>query len=173
MKTLLLIRHAKADWPEGKAPAHATDRDRPLTTRGEADAVQMAHRIQQLKAVPELLISSPVLRAATTARIMAREWQYPEEAIQWQPRLYQADLTDFIETITNLPDTYKSIALFSHNPGITLFANALTTYNLQHIPTCGVVAFHVQTTDWARFWQAEKKLWFFEYPEKLQQQSRV
>jgi phosphohistidine phosphatase len=168
MKTLLLIRHAKADWPEGKAPANATDRDRPLTARGEADAVLMAHRLQQLKAVPELLISSPVMRAATTARIMARAWQYPEETIQWQPRLYQADLTDFIETITALPDTYKSIALVSHNPGITLFANALTTYNLQHIPTCGVVAFHVQTMEWARFWQAEKKLWFFEYPEKLQ-----
>ncbi|MBX6380153.1 MAG: histidine phosphatase family protein [Thermoflavifilum aggregans] len=172
MKTLLLIRHAKADWPEGKAPANATDRDRPLTERGEADAVRMAQRLQQLKAVPELLISSPALRAATTARIMAHEWNYPEDAIQWQPRLYQADLTDFIETITALPDTWKSIALVSHNPSITLFANALTAYNIQHIPTCGVVAFHVQTTEWARFWPAEKKLWFFEYPENLQQ-SRV
>ncbi|MBX5438528.1 MAG: histidine phosphatase family protein [Thermoflavifilum sp.] len=169
MKTLLLIRHAKADWPEGKAPAHATDRDRPLTARGEADAVQMARRLQQLKAVPERLISSPVLRAATTAQLMAQEWHYPTDAIQWQPNLYQADLTDFIDTIKAVPDHYKIIALVSHNPGITLFANALTAYNIQHIPTCGVVAFHVQTTEWARFWQAEKRLWFFEYPEKLQQ----
>ncbi|MCL6523506.1 MAG: histidine phosphatase family protein [Thermoflavifilum sp.] len=166
MKTLLLIRYAKADWPNGEPPPQASDRDRPLTTKGESDARQMAKRVQQLKAVPELLISSPVLRAATTARIMADEWQYPEDRILWQSRLYQAELTDFIETITAQPDTYKSLALVSHNPGITFFANALTTYNIQHIPTCGVIAFHVQTNEWKRFWQAEKKIWFFEYPGK-------
>ena len=42
MKTLILIRHAKSDWPE-----NTEDFDRPLSEKGFKDAEKMSHYLKQ------------------------------------------------------------------------------------------------------------------------------
>src|SRR6218665_523789 len=62
-RTLVLIRHAKSDWGN---PGQA-DFDRPLNARGKKNAPEMGKRLQQKQVIPDLIISSPAMRAATTA----------------------------------------------------------------------------------------------------------
>jgi phosphohistidine phosphatase len=163
MKLLLLIRHAKSDW---SVPGQE-DFDRTLNEKGKKDAPVMAKWLAQKKVIPELIISSTANRAGTTALLMAKTWLYPEQRIIWKPELYHAGLSTFSEIITNTPDKVKSVALFSHNPGISLFANALTPDIIENIPTCGVVGVKADTNSWGNFMKAEKKLVIFEYPKMI------
>jgi hypothetical protein len=63
MKTLLLIRHAKAEPPA----AGIVDHDRTLADRGRRDAPEMGRRLERLNLKPNLMISSTAARAAATA----------------------------------------------------------------------------------------------------------
>jgi phosphohistidine phosphatase len=67
MTEFLLMRHAKSDHPSG-----VIDRDRPLTARGRDSAAAVGRTISAYGAVPDTILTSPALRARSTAEI-ARE----------------------------------------------------------------------------------------------------
>jgi phosphohistidine phosphatase len=62
-------------------------------------------------------------------------------------------------------DEFESIAVFSHNDGITNFANQLTNARIDNIPTCGIFAIKIKTESWKDFKEAGKEFWFFDYPK--------
>ena len=160
-KQLLLVRHAKSDW----ADASLSDFDRPLNERGKKDAPAMAHRLLDKKVNIDAFISSPAKRAKKTAGIFAKEYKKDKEGIILKEELYMASSPVFFEIITGTDNKFESIAIFSHNPGITDFANLLTTARIDNIPTCGVFAIKVDCTDWSDFHNAPKEFWFFDYPK--------
>jgi phosphohistidine phosphatase len=55
--------------------------------------------------------------------------------------------------------------LFSHNPGITDFANSLTSARIDNLPTCGIFAVKIDTERWDNFKEAKKEFWFADYPK--------
>src|SRR5690606_3665424 len=122
MKTLLLIRHAKSSWND----PDQDDFDRPLNKRGKQNAPEMAGRLLHKGMVPELIVSSPAKRARTTAKIMAREWKYPKEAILLEEELYLCYASTFLKVITKIDDDFDVVAIFAHNAGIPDVANSLT-----------------------------------------------
>lgn len=159
MKELLLIRHAKSSWDDFSIP----DFDRPLNERGKRDAPEMAERLRKQKVNIEALISSPAKRAKKTAEAFGKEFDIQPVFID---ELYHANDQAFINAILKIPDDVKTAAIFSHNPGITEFANTLTDTRTDNIPTTGVFAVKIETQGWEDFLRAEKKFWFFEYPKK-------
>ena len=66
-KQLILVRHANA---RRGAPGLA-DFDRTLDHAGVSEAQEMAFRIKNRKLIPDLIISSPAIRAISTAKIFA------------------------------------------------------------------------------------------------------
>src|ERR1700682_5676255 len=76
MKTLFLIRHAKSSWDDTALP----DKDRPLDGAGKRDAPKMGKRLAKRDAQPDLILSSPAMRALTTAKIIAKKLDYKLEA---------------------------------------------------------------------------------------------
>ena len=86
-RRLTLVRHAKSDW---SLPGQQ-DWDRVLNKRGQQDAPEMARRLRSRKLKPDLMLSSPAVRALTTASVMARELRVPAERIAADERLYLAD----------------------------------------------------------------------------------
>ncbi|MGE7773302.1 MULTISPECIES: SixA phosphatase family protein [Chitinophaga] len=162
MKTLLLIRHAKSSWND----PDMDDFDRPLNKRGKQNAPEMAIRLLGRGLLPELVISSPAKRARTTARIMAKEWNYPREAILLEEELYLCYASTFLKHITRIDDDFNIVAIFAHNPGITDFANYLTEeIRIDNVPTAGVFAISADTEKWEDFDRAPKKFLFFDYPK--------
>ena len=165
MKHLLLIRHAKSDW---NSPSLG-DFDRPLNDRGKKDAPVMAHRLLDKKIKIDAFISSPAKRAKKTASIFAKQYDRDKDEIIFKEELYAASTDAFREVIRNVSDKYDSIAIFSHNPGITDFANSLTESHIDNIPTCGIFAVKVDTKHWSDFNDAEKEFWFVDYPKAGQE----
>jgi len=85
-------------------------------------------------------VSSPALRAKTTAELFVTEYHRKQKEILFVPSLYHAGPETFYEVISKLNDAYDHVALFSHNPGITDFADSLTDNQISHMPTCSVFA---------------------------------
>ena len=161
MKTVFLIRHAKSDWGEPSL----SDFDRPLNERGKRDAPVMAHRLLDKKIKINAFISSPAKRAGKTARIFAKEFRVDKDDIIYRDELYGAAEDVFYDVIRNADNKFESIAIISHNPGLTDFANLLTDTRIDNIPTCGVFAVTIETDSWSSFKEAGKNFLFFDYPK--------
>lgn len=161
MKTLLLVRHAKSSW----ADPGMDDFDRPLNERGRKDAPEMARRLAGLHVIPDLIITSAARRARKTAEAFATELDIKEKNILELKELYLAGRHDFLSVIKKIPDTSSIVAVFSHNPGITEFANSLTNTRVDDMPTCSIYALKIETEKWKDFETAEKQFLFFNYPK--------
>lgn len=160
MKTLILVRHAKSDWGD----PGLDDIDRPLNERGKRDAPAMARRLLDRKIKIDLYISSPAKRAARTAKAFLEEFDAKKKKLIYREDLYLAPPSVFYEAISETDDDADTIAVFSHNEGITEFANQLTSTRVDNIPTCGVFAVKIDTNTWKGFRDAPKEFWFFDYP---------
>lgn len=163
MKTLTLIRHAKSSWDEpGKL-----DFERPLNRRGQRDAPKMGQRLAGRGFAPDLLVSSPALRALTTAQIIADRIDYPQANIVRERDLYLASLGKLLDITASQDDTVDHLVLFGHNPGFTAYANYLVPGVTDNVPTCGVVSMRIATDTWAIYDRPQATLDFFDYPKKL------
>ena len=164
MKSLLLIRHAKSDWGD----LTLKDFDRPLNDRGKRDAPAMAHRLLDKKVKIDAFISSPAKRAKKTAELFASQYKQDKKDIILFDKLYLADTEAFFEVISQTSDDYSTIAVFSHNEGITTFANLLSDVRVDDMPTCSIFGVKMKLKKWKDFREAEKEFWFFDYPKSNQ-----
>jgi len=115
MKILLLIRHAKSGWDNPSLP----DFERTLTERGKTDARMMAKKVEEKNFNVDALVSSSAKRAKKTAKIFMKELKIDEKNFQLMDSLYEAPVKNFYQAVEFLNDEYNTVALFSHNPGIT------------------------------------------------------
>jgi phosphohistidine phosphatase len=162
MKTLYLVRHAKSSW---KYP-NLDDFERPLNKRGRRNAPFMGEILKKLKIAPDLIISSPANRAATTARIIADTIDYPLEEIQYDETIYASSEYDLLQVIQQLDNGVNQAMLVSHNPAITDLANSIGDTSVSNIPTCGVFCLGLNISSWAKIGKQRGKLKFFEFPKK-------
>lgn len=161
MKKLFVIRHAKSDQS-----FFGDDFDRPLNERGKTDAPVMAKRLLDTKIKIDALVSSPAKRARKTAEAFARVLNIPEGEIIFISELYHASAETFYQVISGLPDNINTVALFSHNPGITTFVNSLDTAGrTDNMPTCAMFGIEADITNWADFKRCTKKFLLFDYPK--------
>jgi phosphohistidine phosphatase len=142
-KSLILVRHGKSN--QG---LDIRDFDRPLNHRGNKNAVEMAERTLKKELIPQHLVSSPALRAITTAKHFAEVWNIPFTSIDQIADIYEADVAALLKVISNLDDKFSQVAMFGHNPGLTDFANYLSDANIYNIPTTGIVVLELSIENW-------------------------
>ncbi len=158
MKTLILVRHAKSDWPED-----TEDFDRPLAEKGLEDAVKMSKFMKDHHIEIQKFVSSPAVRALNTCKIFNQTFNLE---ITEEQKLYNPTERNFESVIYGLDDNINSVAMFSHNNGISNFANMMSDHIFM-FPTCGVAGFQIDTDSWSDFENAKKKLIFFYEPKKI------
>jgi phosphohistidine phosphatase len=161
MKTLLIIRHAKSSWED----AAVSDIDRPLNDRGRRDAPAMAQRLIKAGISIDRFVSSPAKRARQTAELFLHAFDEKGKPIHFIPELYHADPPTFEAVVDGLDDGDDTVAIFSHNPGITAFVNTLTTVHLDNMPTGAVFAVKCDAKHWKDFRSSAPQFWFFDYPK--------
>jgi len=144
MKTLFLVRHAKSSRDDPSLP----DRDRPLDDRGRQDAPKMGRRLAKRDVKPDLLLSSPALRALTTAQLIAEEIGYKRKNIVVDDRLYASSAGDLLAVIRALDKKLNRVMLFGHNPEFTDLAHRLSS-EIIDMPTSAVVEFDFDTKAWS------------------------
>lgn len=162
MHSLYLVRHAKSSWAE----PGLKDSSRPLNKRGKRDAPMMGKLLKNIGEIPDLMVSSPAKRAYSTAKLIAIETGYQEKFIIINESLYMADIEDFVCVIENVNTDIKKLMLFSHNYGITNFANFISSSDIEIIPTCGIVKINFDFDSWKKINNEKGKIEFFEYPKK-------
>ena len=163
MKQLLIIRHAKSSWDNFLQK----DFDRTLNERGMRDAPAMAKHIANKGIKIDAFVSSTAVRAFTTATFFAKAYQQKANDIIAVAELYHAREETFYKTIRDMDDQYDSIAIFSHNPGITSFVNTLSNTRIDNMPTCGIFAVQASINHWTDFKEANNQFLFFDYPKNL------
>jgi len=162
MKTLYLVRHAKSSW---KYPG-LDDFERPLNKRGRKSAPLMGKILKKLKVTPDLIISSPANRAATTARIIASKVKYPLEKIRYSETIYEFSSNALLHYINQFDDSVNKTMVVGHNPALTDLANYFGGEPISNIPTCGVFCVELDISSWTNIFEHCGKLIFFEFPKK-------
>ena len=167
MKTLYLVRHAKSSWKFEELADH----DRPLNKRGRKAAPKMGKLLNELHIKPDLIVSSPAVRAITTATLFAKELAYNQEKIGVIDDIYGAGRDELLQIIRKTPDQINSLMLVGHNNTLTDLGNYLSPKSVANIPTAGVMALEFKANSWSEISQESSRFVFFEYPKKLEEQE--
>ena len=142
MKTLILLRHAKSSW---KFP-ELSDRDRPLTKRGEKDAPRMGKWLKKQDIIPQRIITSTAVRACSTAEAIAERVEYKEE-ITYLDSLYMAEPAAIIEALHAVPDEVKRVLVVGHNPGLEGLVQILSK-KVESLPTASIAIIKLPIENW-------------------------
>src|SRR5262249_23247805 len=124
MKTLHLLRHAKAEATAEHAPRGREDHARPLAKRGRKNAQTMAAHLKATR--------FKVDRVFCSAAVRPRETLEPLRAllsgtpIAFRETLYMVDQDTLVEFLRALPDTIGSVLVVGHNPTFHQLALTLT-----------------------------------------------
>lgn len=146
-RQLWLLRHAKAK------PFQTTDYDRPLAQKG----IEQVSRISQAMAAmqsPDVIISSPALRAKQTTELLCQQLNLNPDQIQWDDRIYDAPTSRLIDIVEHV--IHCNITLMTgHNPGfeglLAYLTKGLATANSDFydngiIPTATLVQINMPDT---------------------------
>ena len=161
MKRLLIVRHAKAE----KSAPRGGDFARPLAPRGEANAIEMGRRLARDKTHPEAIITSPAVRALATARLIARELDFPWDEIHTVKSIYLADAGTLLEVVRGLDNGAELALLVGHNPGVSELANTLVRGFTQELPTGAVVTIDLPADTWSGIRRGSGSLRSYDYPK--------
>ncbi len=144
-RTLTLIRHATANRGE----ADMSDFNRPLTTQGQQDAINMGKHLASCQPLPDLLAASPARRAKETAQAIAKGFNIPQQQICWQNEIYNASLSQLLALISTLDDQHQTIILVGHNPALSDLCNHLSIdQKIAGLPTCAVCQMSFDVKSW-------------------------
>jgi len=162
MKTIYLLRHAKSSWDNPKLD----DFERPLNKRGHFDAPLMGNIMEKLNIFPDLIISSPAIRASMTSRFVADAINYPLNKIQYDENIYEAGQNQLLEIIYAVDDSVEKLMLVGHNPSFTYFAHYLAKFDVNNIPTCGLFCAELNISSWTKIKKKCGTVLYYKYPKK-------
>lgn len=117
-KIIILMRHGEAGFA-------LRDFDRPLVEEGmekcQSQGLMLQHQNVNLSAI----VSSPAIRAFSSAIALASAMNYTESKIIADDKLYNAPAEVILQVIKNFEDVWNTVLLVGHNPGISYLARSL------------------------------------------------
>ncbi len=156
MKRIVIVRHAKS-VPYG----YDNDFNRDLRDRGVNDAKLVSQELKKEGIFPDIMISSPALRAIKTARIFAENLGFNQKNIREMEEIYHGLTTgEFLDVIRELPGDAKTVFFFGHNPDFHIFTDNLLDDYPENMPTCATVGIDFQIDKWKQAEAREGKMAF-------------
>src|SRR5689334_511217 len=116
MRTLMLLRHAKA---EDSLPGH-TDNARRLTPEGEQQAAELGDHLRREHVQPDVVLSSSAVRARQTAEALGLT-----APVEVTDRLYDAGGDEILALIRDLDDDIENVLVVGHSPALPAVAQEL------------------------------------------------
>lgn len=144
MKTIFIVRHAKANW----TAEDGQDRLRTLNAEGIAEATKMGKLLAEDKLIPDLILSSTATRAEQTAKLLAQALNLSDYKIEYKNVLYNASAETLLFAIQSLEIEENKIMVVAHNPGISNFLSLLTDGSAVNMGTCDVAIVEVDANIW-------------------------
>lgn len=157
------MRHGKSSWDN----PGLSDIERPLKSRGIKEAALVSKKLSKLKAVPDLIMTSPATRARDTAIIVAQHLGVDLQKLQIEPSIYGAGVQDVLRVLSYVSSDPETIMVFGHNPTFTQVVNHFQAEFLDNLPTCGCYGFEMDIESWDQLLEAKASTWFNIIPSKL------
>ena len=136
---IYLIRHSNAVDPG--TPDYEDDSLRPLTEKGRDKMKDIASALKELDVKPDLIVSSPYVRAQQTAEILAKVLKYKQE-LAFSEALVPMGNADNIIGEINEKYSVDELVLVGHEPclsvliGTLIAGNPELTINLKNGGVC-------------------------------------
>lgn len=169
MRRLLLLRHGKADRHSAGG-----DRARPLTRRGEEDALRVGQFLRELGVIPDLAVASNARRAKQTLeKVLAA---FPDHVTHLiENTIYLASPDHLLDILRQTPDKVTTLLAVGHNPGFSELAVSLAgDGNASEIsalrskfPTAALAILDFDTDEWASVGRGAARLNRFVTPATL------
>jgi phosphohistidine phosphatase len=110
-RRLIIVRHAKSDWPEGVA-----DHERPLASRGRRDAKALGTWLRAAGVTPDLVVVSTAQRTRETWELASDTLGAPSR-VMLDDRVYAASVDELLSVVKGVPSSTATTVLVGHNPG--------------------------------------------------------
>jgi len=143
MKTLLVLRHAKAEREEPLG----SDHERSLTKKGAKAARRIGELLREKQRTPDLVLSSNAARARSTAELAAAEAGYHGK-LELLPELYLAEPPAYLDALRRLGNDAARVLVVGHNPGIETLIFRLTG-EAEHMPTAALAECELPISSWS------------------------
>ena len=152
MKTLLLLRHGKAE----EATAGQADVDRTLNELGRNQARAIGRFIKDRDLQLDLVLCSPAKRAKETAQwLLAAAALSPE--VRYEPQMYEASSIQLFDLILHLDAGLGSVLLIGHNPGFEDVLHLITD-RVSALSTCTLARIEIDADGWSDLAEVTGKL---------------
>ena len=113
MKRLAVLRHAKSSWDH----PDLEDFDRPLNDRGWKAARKIGSALAGREFDFDCILASTAARVRETIEGVAEKFDL-RAAVQFEPRIYLAEVEQLLEIVRELPENVHRPLLVGHNPGL-------------------------------------------------------
>lgn len=142
MKTLLILRHAKAE------PARDGEFDvqRALAPRGIQDAARIGRLLRDRSLVPDVILSSAAVRAKTTTDLVMAAMQFAGRA-HYLDQLYMAPPQTYLKILAREGGDARQALLVGHNPSLDELLYLLTSEETA-FPTAGLAVVELDIAAW-------------------------
>ena len=161
MKTLVLLRHAKAEDGNAGLP----DFDRALNDRGRKEAQAVGTFIRKQNLALELVLSSPAQRARETAALVLASADQDVE-VRYDQCIYEAGPLRLLEAVTQIEDERSMVLLVGHNPGMEELLQLLTD-RVEHMATGALAKIDLQAASWSKVLEDKSSLDWIVKPKEL------
>jgi phosphohistidine phosphatase len=151
-RRLVLVRHAKSDWPPD-----VPDHQRPLGERGRAEAPLAGRWLAAAGLVPDLVLVSTATRTRQTWALLAAELSGHGQVLERED-VYHASTGGMLDVLREVPDDVGTALVVGHNPATESLAATLDDGRgheqdrrrmMGKFPTCGIAVLHVEVASWA------------------------
>lgn len=145
-RQLILLRHAKAERPDG----YATDAERPLSARGRADARAAGAWLAERGLRPDLVLCSPAVRTRQTWDGVAAALALgpaANPAVDYQSSLYALGAESLLTIIGGTAPEVRTLLVIGHNPTMSVASALLDPEGGAELRTAGL-AVHAVPGEW-------------------------
>lgn len=163
MKKVLFVRHARAD----RELTFLSDIERPLTGSGFKDAKNVSSEVAKRGFVPDLIITSPAVRAYSTALIFCHTWGLDLSRIQLEPHLYNTSPNAYLTALSGLVENHSRIMLTGHNDLISDAVKLLVRTKFNSMKTTGTALVSAEGYTWEGFFKGQANLEFYLDPGSI------
>lgn len=167
VRKLVLLRHAKSDWPD------VADHDRPLAKRGRRDAPVVGRWIGASGYAPDAVVCSTARRARETWELVSTGLTAAAPGVlptvRYEPRVYDATVLGLLMLVREFDAAWRTALVVGHNPGIAELTAGLADPEStppQAFPTAAVAVLGLPGS-WAEAGPGGARLLAFTVPAEL------
>jgi len=166
-KTLVILRHAKSDYPRG-----VPDHDRPLAGRGNREAPLAGRWLVEHGIYPDMILCSDAVRARQTCTWVCNELGEKAPTAYLDSRLYEADAARALAVINETDEQVRTLMVIGHLPWVQEVGMRIASVDsdedavvtmAERLPTLGLQVFAVPG-EWATLDGRDARMTHFAVP---------